>query len=73
MDNTIIRQDILDKITGFDQEKGTDLATRLSDRVVSAHGPYQRGIIHGILLCLVDLGVITGDDATEILYSLDRD
>jgi hypothetical protein len=73
MDNTIIRQDILDKIKSFDQEKGTDLATRLLDRVVSTHEPYQRGIIHGILLCLVDLDVITGDDATEILYSLDRD
>ena len=73
MDNMIIRQDILDKIKGFDQEKGTDLATQLLDRVVSAHKPYQRGIIHGILLCLVDLDVITRDDAAEILYSLDRD
>lgn len=73
MDNTIIRQDILDKIKDFDQERGTDFATRLLDRVVSAHHSYQRGIIHGILLCLVDLGVITGDGATEILYSLDRD
>lgn len=66
----VIRKDIFDKVTAYDNETDTNFATLLSQKVNGANTAYTRGVVHGLCLALTQLGVITNYDAQDILYGL---
>ena len=63
-----INEDILNKITEYDTQHGTNFTTLLSEKINRAYrGAYYRGIVHGLCLALTDNGIITNYDALDIL------
>ena len=79
MEQTVIREDIYSALNEYDKKKRTNFASLLLQKVTDAklakcvdkaYNAYKRGEVHGLCLALVNLGLITCDDAQEILYGL---
>ena len=60
-----VRQDILEKIRNA--ENGDVYESLLLRIINKPNASYQRGILHGFLLTLSELGVIRNDEALDIL------
>lgn len=58
-----------EKITKYDAEHGTSFTTMIGDKIANPSGDYYTGILHGLLLALSHLGVITNEEAVELLDS----
>lgn len=61
---------IISKIEKYDEENKTEFAKIVSEKVEKAlkfDSAYFRGIVHGILLILVSLEIITRTDAVYIM------
>jgi hypothetical protein len=59
---------IQEKIKAYDDENGTSFMAVLADKTSAPRSnDYSAGVIHGILLALSQLGVITNSDAVDIL------
>ena len=62
-----IRTNIQKKIKAYDDKNGTLFMTILADKTSAPRSDdYSAGVIHGILLALSQLGVITNSDAIDI-------
>ena len=79
MEQTVIREDIFNALKEYDRKKRTNFASLLPQKVTDAklakctdkaYNAYKRGEVHGLCLALVNLGLITCDDAQDILYGL---
>ena len=60
---------IFEKVTKYDAEHGTNFVVMIGDKIANPEGDYYNGILHGLLLALAHLGVITKDEAVELLES----
>lgn len=61
---------IISKIEKYDEENKTEFAKIVSEKIEKAlkfDSAYFRGVVHGILLILVSLEVITRNDAVYIM------
>jgi len=61
---------IINKIEKYDEENKTEFAKIVREKLEKAikfDSGYFRGIVHGILLILVSLEVVTSNDAVEIM------
>jgi len=67
MEDRTIRPDIFAKITANDKKRKSNIATAIAQKIQRADTPYTRGVIHGICFALMQEGVITHADATDIL------
>lgn len=65
-----IRPEVLEKITKA--RRGKVVAEKLQEFSDRPNNQYTRGILHGYLLCLTTEGIITKDDAVEILDSVQQ-
>lgn len=66
----IIRADLLDAIKKYDTRHKTNFAEILPRKIAKCDSSYKRGVIHGLCLALVQNGVLTNDDAMEIVKNL---
>lgn len=63
-----IRTNIQEKIRAYDDENGTSFMTVLAVKTSAPRSnDYSAGVIHGVLLALSQLGVITNSDAIDVL------
>ena len=66
----IIRADLLDAIKKYDTRHKTNFAEILPRKIAECNSSYNRGVIHGLCLALVQNGVLTNGDAMEIMENL---
>ena len=55
------------KIKTYDMDNGTHFYDKLMEKVNKPDTQYYSGIVHGFCLALVELEIITGGDAVDIL------
>lgn len=60
---------IFEKVAKYDAEHGTNFVVIIGDKIANPKGDYFNGILHGLLLALSHLEVITKDEAVELLNS----
>lgn len=65
-----INEFILNKIRA--SKYGSDHVAMILDLTRRPNIPYNRGVLHGYLLSLTTLGIITGDEAISILDQVNR-
>lgn len=68
--------DIIKRIKYYDENHETkfaDIITRKLEEIAKANTEYHRGVLHGLLLALAHLGVISAPEVIKIFYEVQPD